>query len=83
MKSNTDAVRAQIYSLIRETLNREPAKINKHKPWQELGVESFDLVELIVALRDHFKIQLKTKDLNKINTLHDLIVFTEKKSSEV
>lgn len=72
-------VRQDVYTIIREVLNINPKKIDHNTPWYELGTESFDLVELIVALRDHFNLKIKTKDLSNINTLSDLINFIEKR----
>ena len=72
-------VRQDVYTLIREVLNVDPRKIDQNTPWFELGAESFDLVELIVALRDHFQIEIQTQDLDKIETLNHLIEFIERK----
>ena len=72
-------VRTDVYMIIREVLNVDPRKIDHNTPWFELGAESFDLVELIVALRDHFQLEIKTEDLDEINTLNDLIRFIERR----
>lgn len=71
-------VRQDVYTIIREVLNIDPTKIDKNTPWYELGAESFDLVEVIVAIREHFKLKIKTSDLKKVNSLNDLIIFIEK-----
>lgn len=75
------SVKKDVYTIIREVLNVDPEKINHNTPWYDLGAESFDLVELIVSLRDHFKLPIRTRDLNSINTLNQLINFIEKKIS--
>lgn len=72
-------VKQDVYTIIREVLNVNPKKIDSNSPWDELGVESFDLVELIVALREHFKLKISTRDLDKVTTLNDLINFIESK----
>lgn len=72
-------VRQDVYTIIREVLNVNPKKIDHNTPWYQLGAESFDLVELIVALRDHFNLKIATKDLDKVTTLNDLINFIEQK----
>lgn len=74
-----NTVKQDVYTIIREVLNVNPKKIDHNTPWYELGAESFDLVELIVALRDHFNLKIKTADLSKVNTLGDLISFIENK----
>lgn len=73
------SVKTDVYTIIREVLNIEPENIDRNTPWYELGAESFDLVELIVALRDHFKIHIETKDLNSVNSLNELLEFIERK----
>lgn len=73
-------VRQDVYIIIREVLNVNPKKIDHNTPWYELGAESFDLVELIVALREHFKLKIATKDLSQVTTLNDLIDFIERKA---
>ena len=76
------SVRQDVYTIIREVLNVNPKKIDHSTPWYELGAESFDLVELIVALREHFKLKIKTKDLTSVNTLNDLVNFIETRTKK-
>ncbi len=70
-------VKSEIYKSIRETLELDYKKIDHSVPWQELGVESFDMVELILSLREKFGIKVNSGDLEKITTLNDLIDFVE------
>ena len=75
-------VKKDVYIIIKEVLNINPKAIDPNMPWYELGAESFDLVELIIALREHFSIRLETDELGKITTLNQLIASIEKKVSK-
>lgn len=75
-------VKKTVHKLIRETINLDPSVIDPNTPWYDLGVESFDLVELIIALRQNFQVALTTNDLSNIDTLDHLIQFIEQNVKE-
>ncbi len=47
---------------------------------QNLGADSLDRVDLILALEEHFGIKIEDGDAEKIETVNDAIVFIKKNS---
>lgn len=78
MGKKNDIIKHKLFALIRKTVHIDPRKVDQDIPWYELGAESFDLVELIVGIREQFNMRMDTKDLSKVTTLNELVVFVEK-----
>lgn len=47
----------------------------------DLGADSLDLVELIMAMEENFGIEISDDELGKIRTIQDVVDYIEKKSS--
>ncbi len=45
---------------------------------EELGADSLDLVEVIMAIEDEFDVQIKDEDLEKLKSVSDLIDYISK-----
>jgi acyl carrier protein len=75
--TDSNSVKHQIHQIIKQTLNLDPDNIDPNTIWYDLGAESFDMVELIIALRDNFQIKLDTQELSQIKTLNQLITYIE------
>jgi acyl carrier protein len=45
---------------------------------EDLGADSLDTVELVMALEEHFDIQIPDEDAEKIKTVKDAIDYIEK-----
>ncbi len=46
---------------------------------EDLGADSLDLVELIMAMEENFGIEITDEELQKIRTIQDAITFIKKK----
>jgi acyl carrier protein len=46
---------------------------------EDLGADSLDLVELIMAMEENFGIEISDEELQKIRTIQDVINFIKKK----
>ena len=46
----------------------------------DLGADSLDIVELVMALEDEFDIKIPDEDYDKIKTVGDVINYVESKS---
>jgi len=46
----------------------------------DLGTDSLDIVELVMALEDEFDIKIPDEDYDKIATVGDVIEYIEEKS---
>lgn len=45
---------------------------------EDLGADSLDMVEVIMAIEDEFDVQIKDEDLESLKTLADLIDYINK-----
>lgn len=45
---------------------------------EDLGADSLDMVEVIMAIEDEFDVQIKDEDLESLKTLADLIEYIQK-----
>jgi len=45
---------------------------------EDLGADSLDMVEVIMAIEDEFDVQIKDEDLENLKTLSDLIDYINK-----
>ena len=69
----------KIIALIAEKLNTKKEKINlKTRLVEDLGADSLDVVELIMAFEDEFGISLPDEDVPKLKTVGDIINYIKK-----
>ncbi|EUD66826.1 acyl carrier protein [Plasmodium inui San Antonio 1] len=75
----------EIKKVISKQLSVEEDKIQMESNFtKDLGADSLDLVELIMALEEQFNITISDQDALKISTVQDAIDFIEKnKKSDV
>lgn len=74
---------AKIKSIISEQLSVEEGQINESASFKEdLGADSLDLFELVMALEEEFDIEIPTDDLNSILTVADVINYLKEKGIE-
>ena len=55
----------------------EEAVIPSSKLIADLGLNSFDMINLIVAFEDEFDIQVPDKDIHKLTTVGDIVEYVE------
>jgi acyl carrier protein len=48
----------------------------------DLGADSLDLVELVMAMEDHFGIEISDEELMKIRTIQDAVDYIKKRLSQ-
>ena len=49
---------------------------------EDLGADSLDIVELIMALEEEYDMEIPDEDAEKIQTVHDVISYITSKQSE-
>lgn len=68
----------EVATLIAEKYKINLETITRNLNFQnDLALNSLQLVEYIVAIEDHFKVEIPDNRLFKINTLGDLVDFLE------
>ena len=69
----------RVKELIAEQLGLQPEDIRPECSFvDDLGADSLDLVELLMAFSDEFDIEIDDKDIKSIVTIGDLITYIEK-----
>lgn len=64
----------KIISLIAEKLNKDAKDIKlESKLVEDLGADSLDVIELVMAFEDEFGITLPDEDISKMKTIADVV----------
>lgn len=70
----------RIKTIVSEKLNIDLAEIKGNSHFvEDLGADSLDIVELIMALEDEFKIEVEDEEVENIKTLNDFINYLNSK----
>ena len=78
-KAMSDALEKKVRAIIVQQLGvEESAVVAKAKLIEDLGADSLDTVELIMAMEEAFGVQIPDEDAENIRTVSDAIQFLEK-----
>jgi acyl carrier protein len=70
-------VRAEVYRIACDVFSLRPEEIAPDRPWDELGIGSFDLVEFVFAVCGRFSLELDPPTLLQLRTLDDVVDWIE------
>ena len=63
----------QIKKMVADNLGVEESKITDNTSFKEdLGADSLDLFEMVMALEEEFEVEIPTEDLENIKTIGDV-----------
>ena len=69
----------KIVDIIREQLNIDDIDINEDTSFKDdLGVDSLDLLELVMAFEEEYNIELNPEEREGISTVGDIMEFIKK-----
>lgn len=69
----------RIIDIIREQLNIDDVEITEDTSFKDdLGVDSLDLLELVMAFEEEYNIELDPEELEGIQTVGDVMEFIKK-----
>ena len=75
------SVEDKIRSIISEQLGVKPEEVNPQASFiDDLGADSLDTVELIMALEEEFGVEIPDEDAEKMATVGDAIKYIEEKA---
>ena len=75
------SVENQVREIIAEQLGISEEEIQLNSIFTEdLGADSLDLVELVMAVEEEFEIEISDEEAEKINAVKDLVYFLEHRS---
>jgi len=76
------AVQEKVKSIIAEQLGVKPEEVTPEASFvDDLGADSLDTVELVMALEEEFGVEIPDEDAEKIATVGDAIKYIEEKSA--
>ncbi len=65
-----------VEDLVRDSLNVDSSRIQPDASFiDDLGADSLDIVELVMAIEKHFGIEIPDEDAEKISTVQDAVVY--------
>ena len=68
----------KIIEMTAEALGVEESNITQNSSFQEdLGADSLDLFELVMALEEEYGVEIPTEDLEQIATIGDVVKYLE------
>lgn len=71
-----------IKKIISEQLNIEEDKITEDSSFKEdLGADSLDLFELVMALEEEFNVEIPSEDLENLSTVKDVMDYVASKEA--
>ena len=66
----------RVFEIIEEQLHLSGMELSEDMSLKDdLGADSIDLVELVMALEDEYEIEIPTEDLEKIATVGDVVSY--------
>ena len=75
------AVESKIKTIIAEQLGVKPEEVTPNASFvDDLGADSLDTVELIMALEEEFSVEIPDEDAEKMKTVGDAIKYIEEKA---
>ena len=79
-KKKEESVLESVKKIIAETLELDVKDIKEESNLiADLGMESLDLVDLVVAFEDKYKVTIDDKDVKKLQTVKDIVTYIENK----
>jgi len=76
-------IREEVKQIIIEKLGVDPKQIVDSASFiDDLGADSLDTVELVMAFEEKFEIEIPDEDTENIRTVGDAVEYIEKKKSE-
>lgn len=73
----------RVKNLVITQLGVDPAKVTSDSSFiDDLGADSLDTVELVMAFEEEFDVEIPDEDAQKMRTVHDAVDYLKDKVSE-
>jgi acyl carrier protein len=73
IKENNMAVQTKVKDIIVDQLGVDPEKVKLESKFiEDLGADSLDIVELVMAMEEEFDIEIPDEDAEKLKTVNDV-----------
>ncbi len=78
-----DSVEAKVKEIIINELGVDPEKVSHEASFvEDLGADSLDTVELVMAFEEEFGVDIPDEDAEKMRTVGDAITYIEQEAGE-
>jgi acyl carrier protein len=69
----------EVRKVMAEVLSKRPDAIEPTMALSELVDDSYDLVEMVMTLKDHFQVAVVATEFDRIKTVNDLVAYLHAK----
>ena len=77
----SESIEARVREIIINELGVEPEKVTDDASFvEDLGADSLDTVELVMAFEEEFKLDIPDEDAEKMKTVGDAVKYLNKQS---
>ncbi len=74
------AIQPKVMKIIEEQLGVDPDRIKTEASFiDDLGADSLDIVELVMAMEEEFDLEIPDEDAEKLKTVQDVASYLTKK----
>jgi acyl carrier protein len=81
--ASVEEIRSKVVDTIAKSFKIDPTTVGDEKSFTEdLGADSLETVELVMALEEEFGIEISDEDAEKIRTVGDAVSFIAEQSSK-
>ena len=74
---NRGEIQSKVYELVSETLEIDANDLSESTLFEDLGADSFDLLELVTTFEDEFGLTMDDESLAEIESVGDVIAAIE------
>ncbi len=78
-KNDTEVIEQTLRELISKAVKKEIKSIDPESTFKDLGVDSLEVVHILVALEDRLGIDIKDQDLTQISNMGAFIDYLSQK----
>lgn len=77
--ASREEIQGKVVDIIAKSFKLDPTTVTLDKSFQDdLGADSLEIVELVMALEEEFGIEISDEDAEKIRTVGDAVEFISK-----
>ena len=77
------SIEEKVKDIIVEQLGVNPEQVTPHASFiEDLGADSLDIVELVMAFEEEFGVEVPDEDAEKLQTVGDVVKYIEERAKQ-